>query len=466
MDIRASTWCRLRPRGAVGPKRTGPSRYHPPSNPAPEASIPVNTPEPVSPAPAGVSETPSTERQRRIRPPRGRRIVPIRKLFVRIGFAVGRLLPLRRHVVLAISHSLEISGNLAFIRNELDRRDPAIPYRILAYRSARSWRSYFVGFVRLAQSGFHIATARVFIVDDYFFPLYVITPRPGTTVIQTWHASGAFKKIGWSVLDKSFGADEDLVSQVAIHSNYDVCLMSSRHAAVYYADAFHQPMERFRTDLGMPRTDILFGEEQVRRVEAEVRAKYALPSGKKVILYAPTFRGDTVRRARTPENLDLRAMADALGDDHVLLLRLHPFVRKATPVPDDLASFAIDASDHPDIHELMLVSDVLITDYSSAIFEFSLLERPMAVLRPRPRRVPGRAGLLLGLPDRRPWPGLRDHDGSRCVPSSGHLRPRAREGLQGRILRGRRRPRLRALRRRARRPGPGRNRPRGGMTRA
>ena len=332
--------------------------------------------------PAGDAEVLPAERQRRLRPPRGRRIVPIRKLFVRLGFAAGRLLPLRKHVVFAVSHSFELSGNLAFIRDELDRRDPPIPYRILAHRTARTWRSWLGTFVRQAVAGFHIATARVFIVDDYFFPLYVVKPREGTTVIQTWHASGAFKKIGWSVLDKSFGADEELVSQVAIHSNYDVCLMASKHAAVYYADAFHQPMEKFRTDLGMPRTDVLFGEEQVRRVEAEVRAKYALPPGKKVILYAPTFRGDNVRRARTPENLDLRAMAEALGDDHVLLLRLHPFVRKATPIPDDLTSFAIDASDHPDIHELMLVSDVLITDYSSAIFEFSLLERPMLFFAP------------------------------------------------------------------------------------
>lgn len=301
---------------------------------------------------------------------------------MRLGFALGSLLPLRRRVVFAVSHSFELSGNLAFIRDELERRDPPIPYKVLAHRTARTWRSWAGTFVRQAVAGFYIGSSRVFIVDDYFFPLYVITPRKGTTVIQTWHASGAFKKIGWSVLDKSFGADEELVSQVAIHSNYDVCLMASQKAAAYYADAFHQPLEKFRTDLGMPRTDVLFGDEKVARISAAVRAKYGLPAGKRVILYAPTFRGDNVRRARTPENLDLRAMAEALGDDHVLLLRLHPFVRKSTPIPEDLTSFAIDVSDHPDIHELMLVSDVLITDYSSAIFEFSLLTRPMVFFAP------------------------------------------------------------------------------------
>ena len=84
----------------------------------------------------------------------------------------------------------------------------------------------------------------------------------------------------------------------------------------------------------------------------------------------------------TGKTKSLQVMAEQLSADHVLLLRLHPFVRKATPIPDDLRAFAIDVSDHPDIHELMLVSDVLITDYSSAIFEFSLLTRPMVFFAP------------------------------------------------------------------------------------
>jgi len=98
--------------------------------------------------------------------------------------------------------------------------------------------------------------------------------------------------------------------------------------------------------------------------------------------YAPTFRGTTVRRATSPEDLDFRELHRVLGADHVILLKLHPFVRAAHPIPPELRSFVIDASDHPDIHELMLVSDVLVTDYSSAIFEFSLLGRPMAFFAP------------------------------------------------------------------------------------
>jgi CDP-ribitol ribitolphosphotransferase len=314
--------------------------------------------------------------------PRRQRTLSLRIALVRITFRLARRLPLRRHVVLATARSAELGGNLAFIRDELDRRKPPIPYVVVGYRTRGTWGGRIAAITHIVRAAYHLATARLFIVDDYFFPIYVVEPRRGTTIVQTWHASGAFKRIGYGVLDKSFGADESLVSRVAIHSNYDVCLMASKSAAVHYAEAFRQPLDRFVTDIGMPRTDVLFGDEKVAGIKAAVRARYRLPVGKRVVLYAPTFRGESVYRATSPRDLDLEVLHRELGEDHVVLLKLHPYVREGHPIPHELAAFAIDASDHPDIHELMLVSDVLVTDYSSAIFEFSLLGRPMAFFAP------------------------------------------------------------------------------------
>jgi len=308
-------------------------------------------------------------------------VLRLRIAIVRLGFALGRRLPLQRRVVFASSAADTLVGNLAFIRAELERRTPPVPYRVLAFRQDGSWKKWLLAFTYNLRWGYALGRARLFVVDDYFFPVYVIRPRRGTTIVQTWHASGAFKKIGYSVLDKTFGADEALVARVAIHSNYTYCLMASKSSAVHYAEAFRQPLERFVTDIGMPRTDVLFGP-RVPEVAAAVRSRYGLPDGKRVILYAPTFRGETVRKATSPQDLDLRELHRVLGEDHVLLLKLHPFVRQAQQIPPELAGFAIDASDHPDIHELMLASDVLVTDYSSAIFEFSLLARPMAFFAP------------------------------------------------------------------------------------
>ena len=95
-----------------------------------------------------------------------------------------------------------------------------------------------------------------------------------------------------------------------------------------YADAFRQPLDRFRSDLGIPRTDVLFGDRAGRPDERRVRERYAHPRGRRVILYAPTFRGDRAAARAVQRRPRPRAgCIDALGDDHVLLLRLHPFIR-------------------------------------------------------------------------------------------------------------------------------------------
>jgi CDP-ribitol ribitolphosphotransferase len=292
------------------------------------------------------------------------------------------LLPVRERVVLASTHSEKLQGNLAFIHAELMRRG-------LSGRVVCLLHSPSVGFAGKAamlaygiRAEFFLATSRVFIVDDYFFPLYVAHKKSETTVIQVWHAAGAFKKVGYSTLGKSFGATESLVRRVAIHSNYDYCLAASTMSVPAYSEAFHQPAERFVTDIGIPRTDLFFDETRVNAAPRSVREHFGIPADKRIALYAPTFRGDSRFEAAYHDSLDLERMKEACGDTWVLLVRLHPFVRQGAPIPHQLADFAIDASDHPDINELMLASDVLITDYSSAIFEFALLERPMIFFAP------------------------------------------------------------------------------------
>jgi CDP-ribitol ribitolphosphotransferase len=232
------------------------------------------------------------------------------------------------------------------------------------------------------RSGYHLARASLFVVDDYFFPIYAIRPRHGTRIVQAWHASGAFKRFGYSLAGKTFGAEDALLRHVRIHANYDLCLVSSASVAPAYAEAFDQPLSRFTADIGIPRTDPFFDAAWRDRTASAVRRRYGIPHGRTVVLYAPTYRGTSIDRARDAGLLDLRALRQVLGEDHVVLVRLHPFVRAAAVLDPSLAGFAIDASDHPDIGDLMLVSDHLVTDYSSAIYEFSLLGRPMSFFAP------------------------------------------------------------------------------------
>jgi CDP-glycerol glycerophosphotransferase (TagB/SpsB family) len=305
-----------------------------------------------------------------------------RLALVRLGFLLGRLSgPPRARVVLATSHSRSIGGNLAALRAELAARRPRIPVTTIAFQPSASLRGLATAALASIRAGYHLAASKAFVVDDYFLPMYAITPRAGTTFVQVWHASGAFKKFGYSVLDKGFGQTEEDVAQLPIHTNYHYCLLSSMSFAPAYAEAFREPLDRFHASTGVPRTDLLFGERR-QAAEAKVRAMYPAIAGKRTVLYAPTFRGESALVARQPVELDLRALKAVIGDHHVILLRQHPFVRRSTVLGPDMEGFVVDASDHPDIHELMLVSDVLVTDYSSAIYEYALLERPMGFFAP------------------------------------------------------------------------------------
>jgi teichoic acid ribitol-phosphate primase len=309
-------------------------------------------------------------------------MVLARVWLVRVAYALARLLPRRRTVVLATAHRDRIDGNLRAIHDELALRHPDVSVIVLAYSARGGVRGVLLEAFKSVVAAYHLATSSAFIVDDYFFPIYAVPRAPRSTVIQTWHACGALKKFGHSLVDKSFGAASDLAGRVRIHANYDVCLASSRATAECYVSAFRQPLERFVWSLGIPRTDALVGRERAAEANARVRARYGIPADRRIVLYAPTFRGERADTARDPGILDLRVLNETLGDDHVVLLRMHPFVRDATRIDPALAGFAIDASSHEDINDLMLASDALITDYSSVVFEFALLERPIAVFAP------------------------------------------------------------------------------------
>lgn len=318
-------------------------------------------------------------RRRRIR---RAAIAKLGMLAVRSGFAIGSLRRPRPYVVLAPANGSEVGGNLLAIDREIARRSPPIDVKVVRYRIRPGLRGRIVSAIEAFRAGYHLASSRLFIVDDFFFPMYAIRPRRATARVQVWHAAGALKKVGYSVLEKSFGVDDELIRLVPVHTNYDVALVSSSAATPHYMDAFRLPSERFTSALGLPRTDTFFDAARRAAATEAIHARYGLPSDVKVLLYAPTFRGETVLGARYDHSLDLAVMRDALADRWRLLVRLHPFVRDSLAIGPDLHEFVTDASDWPDINELMFVADMLVTDYSSAIFEYALLGRPMAFFAP------------------------------------------------------------------------------------
>ena len=255
-----------------------------------------------------------------------------------------------------------------------------------------------------------LARAQFIFVNEVSYFLSALPIRPQTTVIQTWHACGAFKKFGYSTVGKGFGTTRKDLEQYPVHRNFSYVTVSGSEVVWAYAEAFHMEDRIDRIlPIGVSRTDMFFSRKYrekaygkaawiLRRLaphffpdkgdvysdtEAETResasagALTAVP-GRKIILYAPTFRG-SVGRAASPDRLDIRTMRQALGKTHILLINHHPFVKeKDRPkVPEDCRDFAFDMSGRMSIEELLTVSDICITDYSSLVFEYSLFERPI-----------------------------------------------------------------------------------------
>ncbi|MFG2002428.1 CDP-glycerol glycerophosphotransferase family protein [Spirillospora sp. NPDC048911] len=212
--------------------------------------------------------------------------------------------------------------------------------------------------------------------------------HPDQVVLQAWHGT-PLKKIGRDLKEVHFayapGMKKALQAQTQAKSadvpatpnlpEWTHLLSPNPFSTEIFRRAFAFKGEII--EAGYPRNDVLYHPE-ADRIAASVRAKLGVPDGKKVVLYAPTWRDDQYYsrgRYKFDLRLDLDRARAALGDDHVLLVRLHSNV--VDGVPDDGNGFVFDVSLYPDIAELYLISDMMITDYSSVMFDFANTRRPL-----------------------------------------------------------------------------------------
>lgn len=214
---------------------------------------------------------------------------------------------------------------------------------------------------------YYLATSRYWITNNHYY--HFLKKRKDTTMINTWHALGAFKKFA---LD-SAKTEEDIKRFKDDGKNIDYLLVSSENLKSIYSKALNVPTGKILS-LGIPRTDHLINRQYLKATKDRLLSKKGEYEGKKYILYAPTFRDN--ERQFFKMNLDLYKMKEELGDDYTLLLRLHPIIRNNYSIPEDLRDFVVDTKKY-NINDLMLISDILITDYSSVVFEYALLNKPM-----------------------------------------------------------------------------------------
>ena len=227
-----------------------------------------------------------------------------------------------------------------------------------------------------------IATAKYVFMDEATNIMGNFEMREETVVTQLWHGCGAFKKFGYSTADAIFGATREEMDKYPFNRNYTNVTVSSPEVIWAYEEAMNYTRESGVVKaLGSSRTDVFYDEDFIK---ASYDALYEImpeAKGKKVILYAPTFRGNSLRNSYMRNTLDLDALYDNLHEDYAFVMKLHPLTAKAFKLTEEqqekYRGFLYDVSHSANIDTALCAADIVISDYSSLIFEYSLLERPM-----------------------------------------------------------------------------------------
>ncbi len=289
--------------------------------------------------------------------------------------AVACRLPVRREVLFASSRDRQLGPQLAAISAALTAADPSLPQREQLAPYGYGFAAKVAYLLHLIGATWSMQRARVTVIDNAWLPAHITTARIGCSVIQVWHAEGAYKRFGHATRGVSGGADGAL--HELIHSGYSDALVSSESVRPAYAEAFRMPLDHVHT-VGPLRGAWLANSAAVALRKATLLAQYPELSGKRVLLYAPTFRGRGAQR-ETQLTISPDAIAAALPSDWIVAIKAHPLV----PITAKLSGaqstsgrcVTLDAA--TPIDELFPIADALFTDYSSSIFLWSLLERPL-----------------------------------------------------------------------------------------
>ncbi len=274
-------------------------------------------------------------------------------------------------VMFMSEQSTSISTNLKAVKDRMLARGMDKDYIIVeSYRSSvtnprQGIKSWMDMLKKMAMSDF-------IFLDDHAPVLDWLILDKDTTLVQLWHAGAGFKSSGYSRWGH-IGCP----APYSCHRQYKYGISGSKNIAHFFSEVWGINDSQV-LPTGMPRIDEYLDEAYRAKKTKELYDKYPMCKDKKVILFAPTYRGTNKANAHYPyELIDFEQLYKLCGDEYVVLFKMHPWVASEVPIADKYRDRFVDVGRYPNINDLFYITELLITDYSSNIFEYSLMKKPM-----------------------------------------------------------------------------------------
>lgn len=232
---------------------------------------------------------------------------------------------------------------------------------------------------------YYLSRAKYWVFNNKM-PEYLVK-KPDQIYLQTWHGT-PLKRLAHDLQDtgltyyRSRQSYQEMVASYDKDSQlWDYLVSPNAFATAVFASAFQFPKEKM-IETGYPRNDVLTTAS--RSEIAKIKMKFNIPPDKKVILYAPTWRDNayTLKGYTFDLQLDFAKWRERLGEEYLLIFKPHYLIAKYFEVPLDLSDFVVTLPATAEINELYLISDCLITDYSSVFFDYANLSRPIYFYMP------------------------------------------------------------------------------------
>jgi CDP-glycerol glycerophosphotransferase (TagB/SpsB family) len=288
-----------------------------------------------------------------------------------LGWVFDRLPARPGRVVLATARLGVLEGNLLALHDAVRRLRPAAEVVLLLEPYGYGLGAKLRYFARTVRGAYHVHTAGLVVVDNAYLPVHVASHRRHTTVVQVWHATGALKRFGMDTVVPPAEPERTF-----LHRHYDYVVASGDASREPWSRALRTPVDHVLA-LGTPRTDTFFDATAIAAARARVLAAHPELAGRRVVLWAPTFRGRGRDRtgAMGLDGARLRALLPV--DEWVLAIKTHPNV---DPAVQPTAGFDVIGRPDENLNDWLCAADVLLTDYSSSIFEWALLRRPLVLV--------------------------------------------------------------------------------------